>query len=254
MADEALTSRAAAFLRRKLPQLPRLAVVLGSGLGDLDLGLPSIEIPYTAIPGFPKVRVKGHPGRLSLIGRAAILRGRVHSYEGHPLEDVVRPVRVLAALGAARLVLTNAAGGIRRSLRPGTLMVITDHLNLMGVNPLRGGAHFVDLTGVYETGLAALRGLPRGVYAAMAGPSYETPAEVRMLRTLGADAVGMSTVPEAIVARHAGTKVLGISLITNAAAGTTRKGVSHAEVLETAERARTKMAALLRRILSEWGG
>lgn len=245
---------AAAFLRKKLPSLPRVAVVLGSGLGDLDLGRASIEIPYASIPGFPKVRVKGHPGRLSIVGRAAILRGRVHCYEGHDPEVVVRPVRAMAALGVSKIVLTNAAGGIRKSLRPGVLMVISDHLNLTGVNPLRGGANFTDMTGVYETRLAALRGLPRGVYAAMAGPSYETPAEVRMLRTLGADAVGMSTVPEAIAARHAGAEVLGISLITNAAAGTTRKTVSHEEVLETAERARSRMAALLRRILAEWGG
>lgn len=248
-----MADAAAAWLRKKLPTLPRIAVVLGSGLGDLDLGKPSLEIPYASIPGFPKVRVKGHPGRLSIVGPAAILRGRVHGYEGHPLEVVVGPVRTMAALGVRRLVLTNAAGGIRRSLRTGALMVISDHLNLMGQNPLRGGPNFVDLTGVYETGLRALRGLPKGVYAGVPGPSYETPAEVRMLRTLGADAVGMSTVPEAIAARAAGLEVLGISLITNAAAGTTSTAVSHEEVLEAADRARPRMASLLRRIVAEWG-
>jgi purine-nucleoside phosphorylase len=242
---------AAAWLRRRLPSTPRIAVVLGSGMGDLDLGRPAIEIPYGRIPGFPKVRVAGHPGRLSLVGRAAILRGRVHYYEGHTLDEVVLPVRVMAALGVERVVLTNAAGAVRASLRPGDLMEITDHLNLMGVNPLRGGAHFVDLTGVYES--TGVRGLKKGVYAAMAGPSYETPAEIRMVRTLGADAVGMSTVPEAIAARQAGMRVSAISVITNAAAGTTKAPVSHAEVLKTAAGARGRMAEVLRKILTEPG-
>jgi purine-nucleoside phosphorylase len=247
MGDGTLVARAAEFLRRRLPSLPRLAIILGSGMGDLDLGRPSIEVPYRRIPGFPRAKVAGHPGRLSLIGRAAILRGRAHYYEGHGMDEVVRPVRVLARLGVKTLILTNAAGAVSRALRPGDLMAITDHLNLMGVNPLRGGAHFTDLTGIYETG--GLRGLKRGVYAAMAGPSYETQAEIRMLRRLGADAVGMSTVPEAIAARQAGLRVLGVSVITNAAAGTTKAPVSHAEVLEVAARARTKMAALLREII-----
>src|SRR6185436_12213713 len=203
------------------------------------LGDSSVEVPYAKIPGFPRVRVAGHPGRLSLVGSAAILRGRVHFYEGHSMDEVVRPVRVLARLGVARVILTNAAGAVNRSLRPGDLMAIMDHLNLMGVNPLRGGARFVDLTSVYDT--AGLRGMKRGVYAAMAGPSYETPAEIRMLRRLGADAVGMSTVPEAIAAREAGMTVTAISVITNAAAGTTKSPVSHEEVLATAKRTRGKM-------------
>jgi purine-nucleoside phosphorylase len=239
--------RAAAYLRRRLPSIPRVAVILGSGMGDLDLGPSSADIPYAKIPGFPRVRVAGHPGRLSLVGSAAILRGRVHFYEGHAMDEVVRPVRVLARLGVARLILTNAAGAVNRSLRPGDLMAIADHLNLMGVNPLRGGARFVDLTSIYDT--SDLRGMKRGVYAAMAGPSYETPAEIRMLRRLGADAVGMSTVPEAIAARQAGMTVTAISVITNAAAGTTKAPVSHEEVLRTAARARAKVAALLRKIL-----
>jgi purine-nucleoside phosphorylase len=216
-------------------------------MGDLDLGRPSIEIPYERIPGFPRVKVAGHPGRLSLVGPAAILRGRVHYYEGYSMDEVVRPVRVMARLGVKTVVLTNAAGAVSRTLRPGDLMAITDHLNLIGVNPLRGGAHFTDLTGLYET--RGLVGLKRGVYAAMAGPAYETPAEIRMLRRLGADAVGMSTVPEAIAARQAGLRVVGISVITNAAAGTTKAPVSHAEVLKTAAGARTRMAALLRKII-----
>lgn len=246
--EESLIARAAAHLRRRLPSIPRVAVVLGSGMGDLDLGRSSVEIPYARIPGFPRVRVAGHPGRLSLVGRAAILRGRVHYYEGHSMDEVVRPVRVLARLGVSRLILTNAAGAVNRSLRPGDLMAITDHLNLMGVNPLRGGPRFVDLSSIYDA--AGLRGLKRGVYAAMAGPSYETPAEIRMLRRLGADAVGMSTVPEAIAAREAGLKVTAFSVITNAAAGTTKAPVSHADVLRTAARARGSMAAVLLRILA----
>ena len=156
-------------------------------------------------------------------------------------------VRVMARLGVKTVVLTNAAGAVNRALRPGDLMAVTDHLNLMGISPLRGGPHFVDLTRVYDP--PPVRGLKKGVYAAMAGPNYETPAEIRMLRALGADAVGMSTVPEAIAARHAGMRVVAISLITNAAAGTSPKPVSHAEVLETARKARARMAALLRRIL-----
>jgi len=220
-------------------------------MGDLDLGDSSVEIPYAKIPGFPRVRVAGHPGRLSLVGGAAILRGRVHYYEGPSMDEVVRPVRVLARLGVSRVVLTNAAGAVNRSLRPGDLMAITDHLNLMGANPLRGGPHFVDLTSVYDT--TGLGGLPRGVYAAMAGPSYETPAEIRMLRRLGADAVGMSTVPEAIAARQAGMTVTAISVITNAAAGTTKSPVSHDEVLRTAARTRGKLSGVLRRLLKEGG-
>jgi purine-nucleoside phosphorylase len=239
--------RAAAFLRRRLPSIPRLAIVLGSGMGDLDLGDSSVEIPYAKIPGFPRVRVAGHPGRLSLVGGAAILRGRVHYYEGPSMDEVVRPVRVLARLGVSRVVLTNAAGAVNRSLRPGDLMAITDHLNLMGANPLRGGPHFVDLTSVYDT--TGLGGLPRGVYAAMAGPSYETPAEIRMLRRLGADAVGMSTVPEAIAARHMGMNVLGISCITNMAAGVLPQPLDHNEVMATARRVRGQFIALLEEIV-----
>jgi purine-nucleoside phosphorylase len=220
-------------------------------MGDLDLGRPSLEVPYARIPGFPNVRVAGHPGRLSLVDGTAILRGRVHYYEGRSMDEVTRPVRVLARLGVKNLLLTNAAGGIRRAFRTGDLMVIADHLNLMGANPLRGGPHFLDLTSVYDTRIPSLGGLRRGVYAGMAGPTYETPAEIEMLRRLGADAVGMSTVPEAIAARQAGLRVVALSLITNAAAGTTRKPVSHAEVLEAAARARSAMAARIGRILRD---
>jgi purine-nucleoside phosphorylase len=257
--------RIAAFLRRKLPAPPRAAVVLGSGLGAAALGRPGVTVPYRSIPGFPRTSVPGHPGALSLVGRTAVLRGRVHFYEGFDLEAVTRPVRALALLGVRTVVLTNAAGGIAPGLRAGDLLLIRDHLNLMGANPLRGRARFVDLSDAYDPELrrralaAAKRAgirLRPGVYAALPGPSYETPAEVRMLRRLGADAVGMSTVPEAIAARAAGMRVLGISIIANAAAGAGKGGVSHEEVLRETERASDRLARLLRGILAgmEAGG
>jgi purine-nucleoside phosphorylase len=250
MSDDLLVGRAARALRGLLPDLPRGVIVLGSGLGDLDLGPSACDVSYLKIPGFPRARVSGHPGRLSLVGRTAVLRGRAHYYEGHTMDEVVRPIRVMAALGATAVVLTNAAGALHRSLRPGDLMVVRDHLNLMGENPLRGGARFLDLTRVYDT--KGLRGLRTGVYAAMPGPTYETPAEVRMLRRLGADAVGMSTVPEAIAAREAGLRVIAISVITNLAAGLTPRALSHAEVLRTAAQARKKLVPLLGRLRREW--
>lgn len=239
-------------LERRLPAPPRAVAVLGSGLGDLFRG--PLEIPYGDVPGFPVPSVAGHPGRLVFDGGVAILAGRVHLYEGFSAEEVVRPVRALALLGARTLVLTNAAGGLKETFRPGDLMLIKDHLNLTGANPLFGGPAFVDLSRAYDAGLlagasrAAWRmGLrPRkGVYAAVPGPSYETPAEVRMLRRLGADAVGMSTVPEAIAGVEAGMKVLGVSLITNRCGGTT----THEGVLDVTRRAGPKLAALLRAIL-----
>ena len=247
MPEDVFVRRAADYLQGRLPTPPRSVVVLGSGMGDLDLGRAVAEIAYSSIPGFPRVRVAGHPGRLSLVGHTAILRGRVHLYEGHSLDEVVRPLRTLTQLGARRIILTNAAGGIRRDLHIGDLMAITDHINLMGANPLRGGPNFIDMTGLYD--VPKVPGLKRGVYAAVAGPTYETPAEVRMLRRLGADAVGMSTVPEAIAARAAGLRVTGISLITNAAAGRGKGGVSHAEVLAAAAGARSRLSSVLRRIL-----
>ncbi len=236
---------------------PTTAVVLGSGLGDADLGPESRRIPYAKIPGFPKPRVPGHPGVLCLVGRTAVLRGRAHFYEGRSMEDVVAPVRWLVQQGVKTLILTNAAGGIAPGLKPGDLMGIEDHLNLMGANPLRGTPGFVDLTTVYDRDLlrraeavAKRLGfrLKRGIYAAMPGPSYETPAEVRMLRRLGADAVGMSTVPEAIAAAALGMRVLAVSLITNRAAGAGRP-VSHAEVLARGREAAGRTSALLRGLL-----
>lgn len=240
---------------RALPGRPDVVIVLGSGLGRTDLGPERVRVPFSKLDGFPRPSVAGHEGLLSLVGRTAILRGRAHWYEGRSMEEVTAPVRALARLGARTLVLTNAAGGIAARLRPGDLMGITDHLNLMGVNPLRGSAGFVDLSEVYDpvllerAGRAARRlgfRLKRGVYAAVSGPSYETPAEVRMLRRLGADAVGMSTVPEAVAGRAAGMRVLGLSLISNRAAGLGGGRISHGEVLAAGEAAAGRTAALLR--------
>ena len=253
------------FIRECSSLAPRVGVVLGSGLGEFAARVENATaIEYASIPHFRKVSVAGHAGRLVLgtVGGApvAVLQGRAHYYEGHDILDVVFPARVLGKLGVRSLLLTNAAGGIGKGLKPGDLMVIRDHINLMGVNPLRGanderlGPRFPDMSAVYDPGfqgiIAAAEGeiglaAPKGVYLALSGPSYETPAEIRMLAALGADAVGMSTVPEAICARHMGLSVAGISCITNLAAGISSKPLSHREVTETAERVKGDFIKLL---------
>jgi purine-nucleoside phosphorylase len=260
---------AARLIRSRIAEDVRVALVLGSGLGAFADDLEGAEaIPYAEIPGFARPTVEGHAGRL-VVGKVggvmvAAMQGRFHFYEGYKLEEVTFPIRVLALLGASSLVLTNAAGGLNNSFEQGSLVLISDHLNLMGTNPLLGpndarfGPRFPDMTDVYdreyqdaaiaeshEMGLE----LRRGIYAALSGPSYETPAEIRMLRLLGADAVGMSTVPEAIVARQMGLRVLGISCITNMAAGVLDRPINHEEVIETGERVRETFAELLRRII-----
>ncbi|HEX5707860.1 MAG TPA: purine-nucleoside phosphorylase [Pyrinomonadaceae bacterium] len=248
---------------------PRMALVLGSGLGAFaDEIEGGVAMPYEEVPGFARSTVEGHAGRL-VIGRVGgvplvAMQGRFHFYEGYTLEEVTFPVRVFALMGVRTLVLTNAAGGLNNSYTQGSLIVISDHLNLLGDNPLRGpnderlGARFPDMTEVYDHEYqdVAVREaqemgveLRRGVYAALSGPSYETPAEIRMMRSLGADAVGMSTVPEAIVARHAGMRVLGLSCITNMAAGIEATPIDHAEVMETGARVRETFAELLRRVI-----
>lgn len=257
------------FIRSRSPLAPRAGVVLGSGLGEFAGRLEgAVAVPYGEIPHFRKVSVAGHAGRLVLgtVGGApvAVLQGRYHYYEGHAIEDVVFPVRVLGKLGIGGLLLTNAAGGIGRELRPGDLMVIRDHINLMGINPLRGGnderlgPRFPDMSAVYDPAFqeaiasaqAAIGLRPKkGVYLALSGPSYETPAEIRMLAALGADAVGMSTVPEAICARHLGLRVAGISCITNLAAGISERPLSHHEVSETAERVKNDFIRLLELVI-----
>ena len=261
---------AADLIRSRSTAIPGTAVVLGSGLGGFASTLErATTIPYADIPEWPASAVVGHEGRL-VVGEAggrfvAALAGRSHFYEGHDLRTVTFPTRVLASVGVKTLILTNAAGGINPGFAPGDLMVIDDHINLLGTSPLIGpneerfGVRFPDLTHVYsprlckladETAAALGQTLRHGVYVACHGPSYETPAEVRYLRTIGADAVGMSTVPEAIVARHMGVEVLGISCITNFAAGVRPQPLNHDEVLETAQRVRQSFIALLKGIIA----
>jgi purine-nucleoside phosphorylase len=259
-----LLRQAAARIRALSPMRPALAIVLGSGfhhaLSELEC---QARLPYVRIPGFSPTGVAGHAGEL-LVGTlggtpVAVLSGRAHYYEGHTMAAVTFAVRALAAAGIRDVLLTNAAGGIHRAFRPGDFMVLSDHINFMGANPLRGPApaaqpRFVDLTRVYDGALAGLLRragrdcrlrLRSGVYLAVSGPSYETPAEIRAFARLGADAVGMSTVPEAIAARQCGLRVAGVSCITNLAAGRSKQPLSHAEVLETAERAQGAAARFL---------
>jgi purine-nucleoside phosphorylase len=249
--------------------LPEIAIVLGSGLGDFaDTLQDCVVTPYTALPHWATSGVVGHAGRL-VVGtvqgkRIAALSGRVHFYEGHDMATVVFATRVMARLGVEQMILTNAAGGINTGFAQGGLMIIDDHINMMGSNPLMGrnddrlGVRFPDMSEVYSRRLrqvaddaARARGIAvtHGVYVAVHGPSYETPAEIRYFRTIGADAVGMSTVPEAIAARHMGMEVLGISCITNMAAGVLPRPLVHDEVMETARRVRGSFISLLEGII-----
>lgn len=264
------------FAARKLCQLtrlrPQLGLILGSGFGGVTEALHGAEtIPYSDLPGFPPTAVGGHAGQ-AILGQLGgtpvlVLSGRAHFYEGHAMEAVTYAVRTLAAFGITDLLLTNAAGGIDTRFRPGDFMVLTDHINFMGANPLRGPEipglpHFVDLTQTYDRRLSALLReaakvsklrLREGVYVAVCGPSYETPAEIRAFARLGADAVGMSTVPEAIVARQCRLRVAALSCITNLAAGRGQQPLSHAEVLETGERVKTAGRVLLENFARLYG-
>ena len=243
--------------------------MLGSGLGAFADDLVSaVRIPYHKIPGFPRSTIEGHAGFL-VIGRmagtpVAVMQGRVHLYEGYSAKEVVFPMRVLGRLGIRSVILTNAAGAINLEYSQGAIVVIRDHINLQGANPLTGpnddrfGVRFPDMTHVYwkpyrDIALSEAKGLGlgahEGVYAALAGPSFETPAEIRYFKTIGADLVGMSTVPEAIVARQMGIRVLGVSCVTNLAAGISDRELSHAEVMETGERVRGEFVALLRAVI-----
>jgi len=260
----------AAHIRARCGAVPDTAVVLGSGLGDFADRLAGAYVtPYEDLPNWPPSTVVGHSGRL-VIGniagrRIAALAGRAHFYEGHDLATVVFAVRVMGRLGVKQVILTNAAGGINTGFAQGALMIIDDHINLLGSNPLIGrneerlGVRFPDMSEVYSSRMrriadeaAAAAGIPltHGVYVATHGPSYETPAEIRYFRKIGADAVGMSTVPEAIAARHMGLDVLGISCITNMAAGVLPGPLNHEEVMETARRVRGSFIALLEGILA----
>ncbi len=270
---------AAEFLRARIVAaglvVPRLGMVLGSGLGGVATRLSgSIAIPYAEIPHFPRATVEGHAGRL-VVGSlgangasaaVAVMQGRVHAYEGYSSEEVTFPMRVLGRLGVSAVILTNAAGGIRADLRPGQFALIADHINFTGSNPCTGqnderfgappasGQRFFDMSTAYSPRLRALARnvaerqgwtLTEGTYLCVSGPSFETPAEIRAFRTLGADLVGMSTVQEVIVARHMGIEVLGISLATNMAAGVLPQEIQHAEVIEAGLKAEAQLASLL---------
>jgi purine-nucleoside phosphorylase len=260
-----------AAIRKRYSGKPALGLVLGSGLGAYaDTFKNRTAIPFDELPNFPRSTVVGHAGKL-ILGDAegipvAALQGRVHFYEGYSMQDVVFPVRVLGGLGIRQLIVTNAAGGVNFDFRPGDLMLITDHVNLMGTNPLIGtnidelGVRFPDMSETYDPAMReiALRvaarlgiAMRQGVYIGLTGPSYETPAEIRMCRSLGADAVGMSTVPEVIAAGHMGIRVLGISCITNMAAGILPQKLAHQEVMETTGRVREQFISLLRGTIPE---
>lgn len=266
MSERPGLTEAAAEVRRRWKSAPHLGVVLGSGLGAAMPALSdAVTVPYASVPGMPEVGVAGHAGTLALghLGRVPIacLQGRAHAYEGHPMERVVYGVRLLAELGCGVVLLTNAAGGIREGLHAGALMLISDHLNLTGQNPLLGsqdgtGSRFTDMTEAYDAEVRALArhaaqdlnlDLKEGVYAGVLGPSYETPAEIRMLRTLGADAVGMSTVAEVIALRQRGVRVGAISAITNLGAGLSPAPLDHADVQRAAQRMRSALSELLGR-------
>jgi len=260
-------------IRKRISNKPRIGVVLGSGLGAFADSLTDLQkIPFAELPHIPPPRVEGHAGNLCFGNvddvPVVCMQGRVHFYEGHPLWQVVHGVRVMARLGAEAVLLTNAAGGIEASWSAGDLMIVTDHLNLMGVHPLLGpnedalGTRFPDMTNAYDADLRAKlvrvserEKLPlrQGVYAGLTGPSYETPAEVRMLRILGAQAVGMSTVPEVIALRHMRVPVAALSCVTNLAAGVTDQELNHAEVEETARQRRGDLQRLLRGWILEAG-
>jgi purine-nucleoside phosphorylase len=264
---------AAEYIRSRSALTPKVGLILGSGLGVLaDHIEQPVSIDYRDIPFFPQSTVEGHAGEL-LIGTVqgtpvVLMKGRFHMYEGYGPEMTAFPVRVMKELGVTTLLVTNAAGGVNTSYEPGDLMLISDHLNLTGRNPLVGpndnelGARFPDMSQAYSRRLREIarkvavdKGVPlqEGVYAGLLGPTYETPAEIRMLRTLGADAVGMSTVSETIVARHAGIEVLGISCISNMASGILDQPLSHEEVMETTERVREKFLSLVLSIIPQIG-
>ena len=269
LSEFARAEAAARFISAKTKLRARIALVLGSGLGAFaDEFAGATKIPYTKIPHFPRSTAIGHAGQLVIgnVAKIAVagMQGRVHLYEGYSAKDVAFPIRVFARMGVKAVILTNAAGGIKREFTQGRLVIISDHINLQCANPLIGsnddrfGVRFPDMTAAYDRRFREIAreegnrigiALDEGVYAALPGPSYETPAEIRYLRTIGADLVGMSTVPEVIAARHSGIRVLGISCVTNAAAGILDQPLDHKEVLETGERIRGQFISLLKGII-----
>ena len=266
-----MLSKAVEFIQSKIGDfIPEIGIILGSGLGELADEYCQTAISYSNIPGFEVSNVSGHKSRLVFAEingkRVVMMQGRFHFYEGHPIQKVVFPVKVMIKLGIKTLIVTNAAGGVNDKFKPSDLMIITDHINHMGVNPLIGanddsmGVRFPDMSEVYTKNCIEIAKkigtklgieLQEGVYIALTGPSYETPAEVRMARILGADAVGMSTVPEAIIASWAGIKVVGVSCICNSAAGVSTVGLSHAEVIEAANNAKDKFKTLIKEVIKE---
>lgn len=263
-------NKAAAYLKEKGMDMPEIGLILGSGLGELaNEATDSVAIPYEDIPEFPVSTVEGHAGQLvygTLGGKKVIaMQGRFHYYEGYSLKEVTFPVRVMKSMGVSSVIVTNAAGGVNETFTPGDLMIITDHINLTGDNPLLGpndnsqGPRFTDMSQPYDKAYQTLIEesakennitIQKGVYMGLTGPTYETPAEVRMIRTLGGDAVGMSTVPEVIVARHAGLRVAGISCITNYAAGM-QETLNHDEVVEVTTRVRDSFKSLVKTVISK---
>ena len=259
------------FIKEKIGDFkPEIGIILGSGLGELADEYCDIAIPYSEIPGFEASTVSGHKSRLVFANingkKVVMMQGRFHFYEGHSIQKVVFPVKVMKKLGVETLIVTNAAGGVNPDFKPADLMIITDHINHMGVNPLIGpndssmGERFPDMSEVYTKKYVELAEnigeklgirLQKGVYIALTGPSYETPAEVRMARILGADAVGMSTVPEAVTAFWAGMNVIGLSCICNSAAGVSTVGLSHADVIKAAGEAKDKFIKLVKEIIKE---
>jgi purine-nucleoside phosphorylase len=259
------------YLNSKNILKPEIGIILGSGLGVITEEIcEQVVIPYSEIPHFPKSTVVGHKGQFvfgKLAGKSVVcMDGRFHYYEGYDLGQVTLPIRVMKKLGISKLLVTNAAGGVNENFVPGDLMVIKDHINLMGQNPLRGkndeqfGPRFPDLSEAYDKGLREVIfqvadelqiKLQQGVYTAVTGPCYETPAEIRYARTIGTDAIGMSTVPEVIVANHCGIKVLGVSCITNMAAGILDQKLNHQEVMETASIVREKFVKLIKTVISK---
>lgn len=262
---------AAKFVQKKTKLRPKIALVLGSGLGGFaDEFADAVRLPYAKIPHFPQSTAVGHAGQLVLGTVEGVevvgMQGRVHLYEGYSPKEVVFPVRVFSRMGVKAVILTNAAGGIRKDFTQGRLAVISDHINLQSASPLMGpnderfGPRFPDMSAAYDKKFRELTlaegrrlgiDLDEGVYAAVPGPSYETPAEIRFLRTIGADLVGMSTVPEVIAARHSSIRVLGVSCVTNAAAGVLDRPLDHKEVLETAERIKGQFIGLLRAVIPD---
>ncbi|MDF2946938.1 MAG: purine-nucleoside phosphorylase [Bacillales bacterium] len=263
--------KSAEYIRNKINNNPRVGLILGSGLGVLAEEVKnSVVIPYSEIPGFPVSTVEGHAGQL-VIGdlegiEVIVMQGRFHFYEGYEMDRVTYPVRVMKLLGIENIIITNAAGGINTSFEPGDLMIITDHINMVGTSPLIGknfnefGTRFPDMSNAYNKEFINLAErvavnlnikIKKGVYIGNTGPNYETPAEIRMGRVLGGDAVGMSTVPEVIVANHSGMKVLGISCISNMAAGILDQPLTHDEVMETTEKVKSNFLKLVKNIVQE---